>query len=187
MKLIIFYLAAIALGVLIFLGVNQYGLNQFGVHELTTSGEASVKLSLLGNVLLALAVIIVVARVMGYLFKKINQPPVMGEVIGGILLGPSFLAQIAPSVALFLIPPEALPFLNIIAQIGIVIYMFLVGLELDLGELKKSAHSTFMISHASILLPFVLGSILALFIFKDLGNAEVGFTNFTLFMGVSMM
>lgn len=110
----------------------------------------------------------------------------MGEVIGGILIGPSLLGKFFPEVSTFFIPASTMPVLNIIAQIGIIFYMFIMGLELDLKELKKSAHQTFIISHASILLPFILGSALALFIFKDTAPSGIGFTNFALFMGVSM-
>lgn len=186
MKLIIFYLITIIIGCAIFLGINQHGLNLFGHIDVQASGQAMSRMSSLGNVLLALVTIIVVARTCGYLFNKIHQPAVMGEVIGGIILGPSLLGRFAPNLIMFLIPPTTLPYLNIVAQIGIILYMFLVGLELDLKDLKKSAHTTFIISHSSILLPFILGSVLALFIFKDMAPENVSFTNFALFMGVSM-
>lgn len=186
MKLIIFYLLTILVGLLIFMGINHYGINLFGTGPVAQTVVDSAQLPLLANVLLALSAIIIVARTAGFLFKKINQPPVMGEVIGGIILGPSLLGKIAPGVAAFLIPPATLPYLNIVAQVGIVLYMFIVGLELNLDELKKSAHSTFVISHMSILFPFVLGSGLALFIFSDFADTSVNFTNFALFMGVSM-
>lgn len=186
MKLIIFYLTTIAIGLAAFMGINSHGLNLFGHDSLASAGGAQSHMGAIGNVLLALVVIIAMARVMGAFFKWINQPPVMGEVIGGIFLGPSLLGKFFPGLALFLIPPSSLPYLNIVAQIGIVLYMFLVGLELDLEELKKSRHSTFIISHTSILFPFLLGSLLALFIFESMGSPAVGFTNFALFMGVSM-
>lgn len=187
MKLVGFYLLTITIGVFAFIGINQYGLTHFG-EIITTNGPAKSisHMNLLGNVLLALTVIIAIARSCGFLFKKINQPPVMGEVIGGIILGPSVLGRLSPEFASLIIPSTIMPILNVIAQIGIIFYMFLVGLELDLKELKKSAHQTFVISHASILMPFVLGSFLALFIFKDTAPAGVSFTNFALFMGVSM-
>lgn len=186
MKLAFFYVLSIFLGVAVFLGINHYGITQFG-DIVQTSGQSSLShMGLLGNVLLALAFIIAVARICGTLLKKLDQPPVMGEVIGGILIGPSLLGKFYPEVSTFFIPASTMPVLNIIAQIGIIFYMFIMGLELDLKELKKSAHQTFIISHASILLPFILGSILALFIFKDTAPVGIGFTNFALFMGVSM-
>ncbi len=176
----------IVVGVGIFLGINHHGLSLFGAEVINVSQGHSMHMSTLGDVLLALVTVILVARACGYLFKKINQPVVMGEVIGGIILGPSLFGKIAPGLMVAVIPPTTLPYLNIIAQIGIVLYMFLVGLELDLKELKKSAHTTFIISHASILVPFVLGSILALYIFQDMAPPGISFTNFALFIGVSM-
>lgn len=138
------------------------------------------------HILLALAVVIIVARLMGAVFHFLNQPPVIGEVIGGILLGPSFLGRVAPQVYSFLLPASAAPFLGLIAQIGVIFYMFIVGLELDLKVLRKSGHATLAISHASIIVPFLLGSALALFIFKEMAPGGVTFTSFALFLGVSL-
>ena len=84
------------------------------------------------SVLVALTVIMVTARLMGALFKRLNQPAVMGEVVGGLLLGPSLLGRISPEAAAALLPAESAPFLGVISQLGVILYMFLVGLELDL-------------------------------------------------------
>ena len=176
----------IAVGVGVFLGINQYGLSLFGQDVLSVSQSKFSHISTLGEVLIALVTVIIVARACGLLFKKINQPAVMGEVVGGIILGPSLLGHLFPKLMVILIPPTTLPYLNIIAQIGIVLYMFIVGLELNINEFKKSAHSTFIISHSSILVPFILGSVLALYIYQDMAPPGVGFTNFALFIGVSL-
>src|SRR5262249_44028367 len=114
------------------------------------------------HVLAALAVIIVSARLMGRLFEFIYQPPVVGEVIGGIMLGPSLLGRFAPGLFAQLMPPSIVPFLGLHAQIGVILYMFIIGLELDTRELRRSGHATIAISHASIVVPFLLGSALAL-------------------------
>lgn len=140
----------------------------------------------LPHILLALAVIIVVTRIMGALFGLIQQPPVLGEVIGGILLGPSLLGRVAPEVTAFLLPHEVVPFLNTIAQLGIILYMFIVGLELDLRAVRKSGHVTLAISHASIVVPFLFGALLALYLYPTMSDGRVGFTVFALFMGVSL-
>jgi len=136
--------------------------------------------------LLALGVIIVVARLMGRLFEYVYQPPVIGEVIGGILLGPSLLGRVAPDSFAQLFPASAVPFLGLHAQLGVVLYMFIVGLELDTHEIRRSGHSTLAISHASIVLPFLLGSWLALVIYREFSSRAVSFTVFALFLGVSM-
>ncbi len=138
------------------------------------------------SVLLALTVIIITARLMGLLFSKLGQPAVIGEVIGGILLGPSLLGRLAPDAQAVLLPATALPFLNVIAQLGVILYMFLVGLELDLQVLRGRAARTIAISNAGIIVPFALGAALAWALFE--GYAPVGVTQlpFTLFLGVSM-
>ena len=114
--------------------------------------------------------IIIATRVVGYLFKRIHQPAVIGEVVGGILLGPSLLGWIAPSVYAQLLPPAIAPILGVHAQLGVILYMFLVGLELDLGIIRRSGHATVAISHASIIVPFLLGSTLALALYPSLAS-----------------
>jgi Kef-type K+ transport system membrane component KefB len=111
---------------------------------------------------------------------------VIGEVIAGILLGPSLLGHVSPAAMTYLLPPTVAPFLAIIAQIGVILFMFLVGLELDTGLLGRRTHATVAISHASILLPFVLGSVLALWLYPRLSTSDVPFTVFALFLGVSL-
>jgi len=138
------------------------------------------------HVLVALALIIVVARAMGSLFKRLNQPAVIGEVIAGILLGPSLLGRMVPEASAFLLPPSVAPYLGVIAQIGVILFMFLVGLHLDTSLLKKRSHTSVAISHASIIAPFILGALLALWLYPRLSSREVPFTIFALFMGVSM-
>lgn len=138
------------------------------------------------SVLLALTVIMVTARLVGALFTKLNQPAVIGEVIGGILLGPSLLGRLAPDLQVWLLPTEAAPFLNVIAQLGVILYMFLIGLELDLGVMRATVFTTVGISVASIAIPFVIGAAFALSLTADLIPAGVPFTSFALFLGVSM-
>ena len=141
---------------------------------------------MLVKVLLALTIIIIAARVMGMLFRRLDQPAVIGEVIGGILLGPSLFGRIAPDTAAFLLPAEAAPFLSIISQLGVILYMFLVGLELDLGVLRTRARATLAISTASIVAPFTLGIALASGLYQAYAPAAVRFIPFALFFGVSL-
>ena len=138
------------------------------------------------HLLLALVVIMVAARAVGFLFQYLRQPPVIGEVVAGILLGPSFMGRIVPGIAGYLFPPAVAPFLNVIAQVGVILYMFLVGIELDTSALRRSPHVVLAISHASIVLPFLLGAVVALGIYPLLSSDDVPFTVFALFMGVSM-
>ena len=138
------------------------------------------------KLLLGAAVIIVVARLVGALFQKINQPQVVGEIVAGILLGPSLLGAVWPDATHFLFSEEVLPFFDVLAQVGLVFFMFLIGLELDVRLLKGRGHAAATVSHVSIIGPFLLGAALALFIFPKLGSADGDFTSFALFMGASM-
>ena len=138
------------------------------------------------HVLLALAAVVVTGRLVGSLFVWLGQPPVIGEVVGGILLGPSLLGWIAPDVSAFVLPTTIVPHLGVIAQLGVILYMFLVGLELNAELLRNRAHTTVAISHASIVVPFILGSVLALDLYPRLSSSDVPFTSFALFMGVAM-
>lgn len=138
------------------------------------------------HVLLALAVVIVTARLLGRAFRRIGQPRVIGEVIAGILLGPSLLGRVWPEAAGFVLPGAVAPHLQVIAQIGVILFMFLVGLELNTHRLRHDSHATVSISHASIIFPFLLGSALALWLYPRLSSSDVPFTVFALFMGVSM-
>ncbi len=136
--------------------------------------------------LIALVVVIIASRAVGAAFRYLHQPPVIGEVIAGILLGPSLLGRVAPGVSNYLLPPDVAPFLGVIAQVGVILFMFLVGLELDTSLLRKKTHAAVAISHASIIAPFLLGAMLALAAYPRLSSSDVPFTTFALFMGVSM-
>jgi len=138
------------------------------------------------HVLLALIVVILAARALGAVFKYIQQPPVIGEVIAGIALGPSLLGRVSPAAAQYLLPSTVAPFLSVIAQVGAVLFMFLVGLELDGARLRQRTHATVAISHASIVVPFLLGSAMALWLYPILSSSDVPFTVFALFLGISL-
>ena len=138
------------------------------------------------HLLLALVVVIATARAMGWIFRSAKQPQVVGEILAGIVLGPSLLGRLAPGAEGYIFPAAVGPFLNVIAQVGVILYMFLVGLELDPALLRKRGHATVAISHASIVLPFLLGAAIALYLYPRLSTSDVPFTCFSLFLGVSM-
>jgi Kef-type K+ transport system membrane component KefB len=137
------------------------------------------------HVLGALAAVLVTGRTLGLLFRYVGQPPVIGEVVGGILLGPSLLGRVWPEAAAVVLPPSVAPFLGVIAQLGVVLYMFQVGLELNLSVLRDRAQAVVAISHASIIAPFLMGSSLALVLYPRLSSRDVPFTSFALFLGVA--
>src|SRR5262249_15439418 len=119
-------------------------------------------------------------------FRVFRQPPVIGEIIAGIVLGPSLLGRFLPHAESYIFPTAVAPFLNVLSQVGVILYMFLVGLELDPALLRKRGHTTVAISHASIITPFLLGAVLALFLYPRFSSSDVPFTPFSLFLGVSM-
>ena len=138
------------------------------------------------SVLLALTVIMVTARLVGALFARLNQPAVIGEVIGGIMLGPSLLGRLWPAGASVLLPTEAAPFLSVIAQLGVILYMFLVGLELDLGLLRSRVTTTIVIALSAIVVPCTLGIVLAFGLYASLAPPGIDRTSFVLFLGVAL-
>lgn len=135
---------------------------------------------------LTLLVVIAVARFFGYIFRCLKQPSVMGEVLGGIVLGPSVLGYFFPDYMPLIFHQDAMVFLRHIAEIGITLYLFIMGLEIDLHRLKKSARSAIAISQASIVLPLILGIGLAFQIHSGYAPAGIGKLEFSLFIGVSL-
>jgi Kef-type K+ transport system membrane component KefB len=145
------------------------------------------------HVLATLAAVVGLGYVLGRACAYVGQPPVIGEVIAGILLGPSLLGAISPEAMHGLIPgPDTDPkgqvtaALQAISQVGVILYMFLVGLDLNAAKIKDQARATVAISHASIVVPFVLGAGLALWLYPLLSHRGVPFTSFALFMGVAL-
>lgn len=140
----------------------------------------------LAILLLQIITIIVVARIFGFFFKKIGQPSVIGEIIAGIVLGPSFIGYYFPEFSGFLFPEKSLDNLKFLSQIGLILFMFVVGMELDLKTVKNKANDAVIISHASIIFPFTLGVGLAWFIYPEFGPANIPFIAFALFCGIAM-
>lgn len=138
------------------------------------------------TLVLQIAVILALCRVVGSLFRLIHQPRVVGEMFAGILLGPSLLGWVAPSFSTYLFPSSSLGFLSALSQVGVVVFMFLVGLGINPKELKSQGHAAVLTSHVSITAPFVLASFLALYLYPRLSDDSVSFTNFALFMGAAM-
>lgn len=136
--------------------------------------------------LLQIIVIIAFARMVGFLFKKIGQPAVIGEIAAGIILGPSVLGLFFPHISLFLFPAASLGTLNFLSQIGLILFMFIIGMELDLKAIGKQAYEAVIISHASIIIPYTLGVGLAFYIYQGYAPAGTSFLSFALFMGIAM-
>jgi Kef-type K+ transport system membrane component KefB len=130
--------------------------------------------------------IIIAARFFGWMFRKIGQPSVMGEIVAGIVLGPSLVGMIFPQYSALLFPAASLGNLQFLSQIGLILFMFVIGMELDLKALKNKANDAVIISHASIIFPFTLGIALAYFIYYRFAPEGVEFASFGLFLGIAM-
>ncbi|MEH1863014.1 MAG: cation:proton antiporter [Nostoc sp.] len=137
-------------------------------------------------VLVEVLIVIGLSRLVGLGFRSIKQPLVIGEIVAGIMLGPSLFGLVAPHLAVTLFPPETFPFLNVLSQVGLIFFMFLIGLELNPKYLGGQLEVAVLTSHVSILVPFSLGTLLAVILYPLASNASVSFTAFALFLGAAM-
>jgi Kef-type K+ transport system membrane component KefB/nucleotide-binding universal stress UspA family protein len=137
-------------------------------------------------VLIEILIVIGLSRLVGLGFRRIKQPLVIGEIVAGIMLGPSLFGLVAPTWAASLFPQETLPYLDVLSQMGLIFFMFLIGLELDPKYLKNELDKAVLVSHVSILVPFSLGTILAVLLYPLVSSEAVSFTAFALFLGAAM-
>src|SRR5687767_13887759 len=154
--------------------------------------------SLLLILLVQIALILALSRVMGWLFNRFHQPQVVGEMVAGIMLGPSLFAWLAPGVWMQIFRPDLIPgsvihadptqYLSMLSQVGVIFFLFLIGLELDPKLIRNRGHAAVVISHVSIIAPFLLGSALAIYLYPRVFTAtpEMKFTSVALFMGAAM-
>ena len=140
----------------------------------------------LALLLAQIVTIIIVAKFFGWICVKLKQPSVIGEMIAGIVLGPSLVGLYFPEFSAFMFPKESLPNLQFLSQIGLILFMYIVGMELDLSVLRKKAHDAVVISHASIIFPFALGVGLSYFIYKEFAPDGIQFSSFALFIAIAM-
>lgn len=140
----------------------------------------------LSHLLVQLLIIISCARVAGKVANSMGQPAVVGEMVAGILLGPSLFGLVAPQAFEFVFPPASLGTLKLLSQIGVCVFMFCVGMELDVAQVRQRAATAVLVSHASIVLPYLLGVGLAIFLYQGYAQPGASFTSFALFMGISM-
>jgi K+:H+ antiporter len=185
------YLLLVVLPLAGFVIVLQIGRG-LHAHLTETAADAAMTSTLMQNglrvsvLLIQVIVIIVASRTIGWLLRRFRQPQVVGEMLAGILLGPSLLGAAAPAVYWLLFPTGSLRFLNALSQIGLLLFMFLVGLELDPRLLRERGHAAILTSHASITAPMLLGSAFALALYPRLADASVPFVAFALFLGAAM-
>lgn len=136
--------------------------------------------------LIQIIAVLLMVRLFGYLFSRIGQPGVIGEIVAGIVLGPSVLGFFFPEAFHFLFPVHSLTNLELLSQVGLILFMFVIGLELDFSVLKNKINETLVISHAGILVPFFLGILSSYWIYETYAAAHTSFLPFALFIGISM-
>jgi Kef-type K+ transport system membrane component KefB len=139
-----------------------------------------------GTLLLQVIVILVCCRFFGWLFLKIKQPTVIGEILAGIVLGPSILGHWFPETSAFLFPAESLDNIGLLSQFGLILFMFAIGMELNISEVRSKLKETILISHTSTIVPFFLGMLTAYFIYDQYAGKNVPFLSFALFIGIAM-
>lgn len=140
----------------------------------------------LGLFLLQLLVLLVVAKGAGALLKRLGQPAVIGEMAAGLMMGPLVLGSLLPGLHGALFPASSLGPLGMLSQLGVLMFLLVAGAELDLGGLRGRRRFAFTVSHAGIAVPFVLGVLLAIWLYPEHGPQGVGFTAFALFVGISL-
>lgn len=140
----------------------------------------------LARLLLQFIIIILATRVVGSLFTRLGQPAVIGEIVAGILLGPSLFGWLWPDAANFIFPKDSLGVLQLISQIGVCVFMFVVGLELDPAHLRQKARAAVVISNLGIIVPFLLGAGAAWVLYPEFAAPGARFSTFALFLGVAM-
>lgn len=140
----------------------------------------------LAVLLVQIVVIVSAGRLMGQLFRRLGQTAVIGEMFAGILLGPSLLGQLSPSTEAHLFPPASLPPLYLISQLGVVLFMFAVGMDVDVDRLRRRAGATVFISNVGIVVPLALGAALSFYLHDRFAPAGVPYLTFALFIGIAM-
>ena len=140
----------------------------------------------LSLLLLQIIVILFVSKIFGIIFTKFGQSAVVGEIIAGIFLGPSVLGYFFPQLSGFIFSADSIKNLQFLSQIGLMFFMFVVGMDVDMDALKHKVQRAVVISHSSILFSFFLGVSLSWFIYDDFAPANVPFIAFALFMGIAM-
>lgn len=175
--------------------------NGIELHKLSTQTYISVKNNFMDmfshmfsnnlteplmTLLMQIIIILLFCRIFSSLFNLMGQPGVLGEIIAGIILGPSVLGNYFPDTFNFIFNKESLENVYLISQIGLILFMFVIGLEVDFKVLKNKFNETLVISHAGILVPFFLGIISSFYIYTKYASHQTSFLAFALFIGISM-
>jgi Kef-type K+ transport system membrane component KefB len=138
------------------------------------------------QLILSIGTILLAARMFGWFFQRLGQPRVVGEMTAGIVLGPSLFGRFFPGAFAHVFPSSSLPSLTVLSQLGLLLFMFVVGLEVHLNRILKQRAAVVLISNVSILLPLALGIGLAKALYPQFAGDGVAFSTFALFVGTAM-
>jgi len=151
-----------------------------------TPAPAADPVQLLGRITLAIGTVCVLASLAGELFRRIGQPPVAGEITAGLILGPSLLSTLVPGLRAALFPAAVMPYINVAAQAGLVVFMFTVGAEFDPASLRGQRSAIGAISAATMAVPFALGVALAVPLFGRFAGPAAATLPFAVFIGTAL-
>ncbi len=159
----------------------------FQAFSVFTSGVQHHLTSSIGLLLLQILIILTVARIMGWVFTQFRQPAVIGEIVAGILLGPTLFGMVWPEGFNFLFPGNSLDSIELLSQFGLILFMFVVGMELSLNDIKEQFHNSLIVSHAGIFIPFILSFPVTLLVYPQVSvGGNPPFLPFLLFVGIAM-
>jgi Kef-type K+ transport system membrane component KefB len=162
---------------------SQRGLTRGFVNSRCAARHETVQFD---QLIVAFGTVLLAARVVGWIFQRIGQPHVIGEMTAGILLGPSVFGRLFPNAFDHVFPSSSFPAITMLSQLGLLLFMFAVGLEVDLAHIWKQRAAVVLISNVSIALPLVLGVALAKGLYPSFAGERVSFPPFALFLGTAM-
>jgi Kef-type K+ transport system membrane component KefB len=187
------YTIGIAVSIAVIVGALQVGEIWFSsgglgvtVAERASAPHAAHGRGPLAVLIVQLLVIILATQTLGNAARLVRQPAVVGEIAAGLLLGPSLLGHVWPAGSAILFPPASLDVLRLLSQVGVILFMFSVGLDLDVHHLRQRAPTAIAVSHFSIVVPFLLGVLAALALYRSYAPAGIPFHAFALFMGIAL-
>jgi Kef-type K+ transport system membrane component KefB len=191
---VLVYSIVIAASVATIAGLLHLGETSFPASGVATVGAADPTPAApiealrrpLALLIIQLLVIVLATQMGGSLATLLRQPAVVGEIAAGLILGPSLVGQVAPAAYALLFPDSSLDILRLLSQLGVILFMFGVGLDVDVGHLRQRAPTAIAVSHFSIVVPFVLGVMAALALFRHYAPAGVPFHSFALFLGIAL-
>jgi Kef-type K+ transport system membrane component KefB len=141
---------------------------------------------LTGQILLQIIAVLLISQLFSYICHLLGQQWVIGEILAGLALGPSLLGWLFPGLELYLFPADTLPTLQTLGDIGLILYMFSLGMKFDINMLLQQSKRAFIVSLSGILLPFILGAILSCFLYPGLAGPNASFVSFALLIGTAM-